>query len=52
MAQDDFDTFFATRARALLDQIGSAMGKGIDDFDLVDTVQVDTLETADDTDDF
>lgn len=52
MARDDFDTFFATRARALLDQIGSAMGKAIDDFDLVDTVQADTLETADDTDDF
>jgi hypothetical protein len=45
-----FEEFFAARARALLDQIASAMGKTIDDFDLVDAALADTGET-DDTDD-
>ena len=50
MARDDFDEFFVARARALLDQISSAMGKTIDDFDLMDVAQDDTGE-PDDTDD-
>ena len=50
MARDDFEEFFVTRARALLDQIASAMGKTIDDSDLMDAAQADTGET-DDTDD-
>ena len=50
MARDDFEEFFAARARALLDQVASAMGKTIDDFDLVDAALADTGET-DDTDD-
>ena len=51
MARDDFDAFFAARACALLDQIASAMGKTIDDFDLMDAAQADTVEAVDDTDD-
>jgi hypothetical protein len=51
MAQDDFEAFFAARARALLGQIASAMGKAIDDFNLSDAAQVDSFEGADDTDD-
>jgi hypothetical protein len=50
MARNDFDTFFATRARALLDQIASATGKAIDDIDFADAAEADTGE-ADDTDD-
>lgn len=51
MARNDFDTFFATRARALLDQIASATGKTIDDADFANAAEADTGET-DDTDDF
>lgn len=36
MERDDFEAFFATRARALLSEIASAMGKVIDDFNLPD----------------
>ncbi len=50
MARNDFDTFFADRARALLDQIASATGKTIDDIDFADAAEADTGET-DDTDD-
>lgn len=51
MAQDDFDAFFATRGRALLDKISFAMGKPIDDLDISGGHEPDTLEDADDTDD-
>lgn len=50
MARDNFEEFFVARARALLDQIASAMGKSIDDSDLMDAAQDVTGET-DDTDD-
>ena len=49
MVRDDLDRFFAARARALLDQIASAMGKAIDDLDLVEASQ-DEVEEVDDTD--
>ena len=51
LAQDDFNAFFAARARALLDKISSAMGKPIDDLDLSSDEEPDTVEEADDTDD-
>jgi hypothetical protein len=51
MAVDDFESFFAARARALLDQIASATGKAIDDLDLTNAADTDGLEAADDTDD-
>ena len=51
IAEDNFDAFFAARARALLDQIAAAMGKTIDDLDLWNTGEVDTGEATDDTDD-
>jgi hypothetical protein len=51
MAGDDFDAFFATRARALLDQIASAMGKAIDDLDLSNDRDPGMVEEIDDTDD-
>lgn len=55
MARDDFAAFFAARARALLDQISTEMGKAIDDLDIVDGSAGDTgaedTGEADDTDD-
>ena len=51
MAIDDFEGFFAARARALLDQIASATGKAIDDLDLTNATETEGLEAADDTDD-
>jgi hypothetical protein len=52
MARDDFEAFFATRAHALLEKISSAMGKPIEDLDLVwDTDRSYTVEDAEDTDD-
>ena len=51
LAKDDFNAFFAVRARALLDKISSAMGKPIDDLDLSSDEEPDTVEEADDTDD-
>lgn len=41
MAQDDFEAFFAARARALLDQIASATGKAIDDLDLTNAADTE-----------
>lgn len=52
MACDDFDGFFATRARALLDKIASAMGKAIDDLDLSNTDEPGAVDEIDDTEDF
>jgi hypothetical protein len=51
MERDDFEAFFATRARALLSEIATAMGKVIDDFNLSDAAQADSFEGAEDTDD-
>jgi hypothetical protein len=51
MALDDFNAFFAARARALLDKISSAMGKPIDDLDLASDEEPEIMEEADDTDD-
>jgi hypothetical protein len=51
MAQDDFEAFFAVRARALLDQIASATGKAIDDLDLTNAADTEGPEAAGDTDD-
>jgi hypothetical protein len=52
MARDDFEAFFATRARALLDKISSAMGKPIEDLDLIwETDGSYATEDAADTDD-
>lgn len=48
MAQDDFEAFFAARARALLDQIASATGKAIDDLDLTNAAGTEGPEAADD----
>ena len=36
---DDFDTFFAFRAKALLDLIGKAMGKQISSLDSTDVIE-------------
>lgn len=46
MRQDDFHLFYAARQRALLDRIGAAMGKAIDD----DTVHIDDAMDVDDDD--
>jgi hypothetical protein len=51
MAQDDFETFFAARAGALLDQITSGTGKAIDDLDLTNAADTEGPEAADDTND-
>jgi hypothetical protein len=51
MALDDFDAFFAARARALLDKIASAMGKSIDDTGPTGGGEPDTLDAEDDTED-
>ena len=51
LALDDFNAFFAARARALLDKISSAMGKPIDDLDLSSDEEPEIVEEADDTDD-
>lgn len=45
---DDFDGFYGLRKQALLDRIGTAMGKEIDESA---TDYGDTLESDDDTDD-
>jgi hypothetical protein len=47
---DDFDGFFRDRQRALLEQIGSAMGKPIS-LDVTEPVGADAAESDDDTDD-
>jgi hypothetical protein len=47
MAQDDFGPLFAARARALLDQIASA----IDNLDLTNAADTEGPEVADDTHD-
>jgi hypothetical protein len=51
LEQDAFDSFFGTRKRALLDKIGAAMGKSIEDSDLLDTEHSETLDVQDDTED-
>ena len=51
LEQNAFDSFFATRKRALLDKIGAAMGKSIEDSDLLDTEHSETLDVQDDTED-
>lgn len=51
MAQDDFEAFFAARKRALLDEIGAAIGKTIEDSESTLPDEPQTLEADDDTDD-
>lgn len=51
MAIDDFETFFAARKRALLDEIGAAIGKTIEDSETTLPDELPTLEAEDDTDD-
>lgn len=51
MAVDDFERFFAARARALRDEIALATGKVIDDLDLTNAAESEGLEAASDTDD-
>ena len=51
LAPDDFNAFFAARARALLDKISSAMGKPIDETNPAGAEEPDTLDAEDDTDD-
>jgi hypothetical protein len=50
MRADDFEAFFAARKRALLNHVGAAMGKTIEDADSA-SPDVDTYEPDDDTDD-
>jgi hypothetical protein len=51
MALDDFETFFAARKRALLDEIGAAIGKRIEDSETTLPDELPTLDAEDDTDD-
>jgi hypothetical protein len=51
MQVDDFDGFFADRQRALLDQIGAAMGKPINLDAAEPAGRTDIFEPDDDTDD-
>jgi hypothetical protein len=51
MQPDDFDGFFADRQRALLDQIGVAMGKPINLDAAEPPGTTDVYEPDDDTDD-
>jgi hypothetical protein len=48
---DDFQGFFAARARAVLDRIATAAGKAIEDLDLTNAADTQGLEAGDDTDD-
>lgn len=51
MTLNDFEAFFAARKRALLDEIGTAIGKTIEDSESTLRDESRTLKADDDTDD-